>query len=103
MLFYYFLSIYSLLENFPDLKFFCLILVEECLFSPDFPDCKVFKICPDFPDRWEPCCGIQAFDTLPISPMSSPGVLLSASFDLLRFPGRGDFALAVVLKTKSKI
>ena len=48
--FYYFLSIYPLLEIsliwnvFPYFGW-------KCLFSPDFPDWNVFKT---FPDRWEP-------------------------------------------------
>ena len=39
-----FLSIHSLLENFPDVKFFSLILAEKpFVFFPDFPDWKKFS------------------------------------------------------------
>ena len=41
--FYYILSIYPLLENLPDLNIFPLILAENTLFSPDFPDWKKFS------------------------------------------------------------
>ena len=39
----YFLSIYPLLENFPDMKILSLILAENPLFFPDFPDWKKFS------------------------------------------------------------
>ena len=38
--FYNFLSIYILFQNFLDLKFFPLILVQNTTFFPDFPDWK---------------------------------------------------------------
>ena len=41
--FYYFLSIYPLLENFPDWKIFPLTLAEKLLFFLDFPDWKRFS------------------------------------------------------------
>ena len=43
-------------KKFPDFKFFSLILAENPLFFPDFPDWKKSsKFFPEFPDRWEPC------------------------------------------------
>ena len=39
------------LEKVPWFEIFSLILAENPLF---FPDWKVLKIFPDFPDRWEP-------------------------------------------------
>ena len=43
-------------KKYPDLKFFPLILAENPLYFPDFPDWKKSsKFSFNFPDRWEPC------------------------------------------------
>ena len=43
------------LKKVPWFEKFSLIWAENLLFSPDFPDWKVFKNFPDFPDWWEVC------------------------------------------------
>ena len=101
----HFLSIYPLLENFPDLKIVSLILAENPLFFPDFPDWKKFSkfslisLIGGNPDSRGHMWRMQADATRPTGMLSCLHYVQQECFVLQNYCGRIKFFTDIIWST----